>query len=353
MTRLPPDPEVVALQRAQVLCELRRFSEAIAALQGIVAADPAGSRAWMLLAQAHLGMGEHQTALDAAQTAIALNPHSEWPFQLASAALRGLGRDDEAADFARRAVALAPQNWAVHAQLAQSLAKTPDGLAEARRAADRAVALAPETAGAHMAAGAVAAAAGDRQTAGEAFRRVLTIDPQNAVAQHEFARMQLRKGRYRNANPTRLSTAASGFAGALGADPRLEQSRRALQAVIRTFLGYTAYFIFVVGVVAGRLGVHSTPTARRIVTIVLLALPVWFALRFLVQATPPVRSYVRQTLTSGRTGVAAVAEAIAVATLVLSCIITNSDQSTLVTLAIVFALLGRVALWSARPRVHR
>ena len=188
------EPSALAsLQSALNLCELCRFPDAASELSQIIAGDPRNAHAWCLMARAQLGQDRPRAALQAARAAGSLASDQEWPRRLESMALIHLGRDDEAADAAQHAVRLAPQRWYAHAQLAHALAHDQPRLEDARVAADRALELGPLEAGAHIAAGAVAAAAGRRDDAVEAFSMALSIDPENSVAHNELARLRGRK----------------------------------------------------------------------------------------------------------------------------------------------------------------
>jgi len=185
--------ELASLQRAQNLCELCRFPDAASELSEIIAGDPRNAHAWCLMARAQLGQDRPRAALQAARAAGSLASDQEWPRRLESMALIHLGRDDEAAEAAQHAVHLAPQRWYVHAQLAHALTHLGPRLEDARVAADRGVELGPHEAGAHIAAGAVAAADGRRLDALAAFSMALTLDPQNSVAHNELAKLRVRK----------------------------------------------------------------------------------------------------------------------------------------------------------------
>src|ERR1022692_1434686 len=145
MTVQQPDVQA-ALERATLLCDLRRFNEAVEQLRPALAVDPQNETGLCLMAQALLGQGFHEAALGMAQRAIAVNPDQEWPYRIAAFALDSLGRNEEAVAMARGSVRLAPHLAQAHTALARLLASGGRDLAEASAVADRALALAPHDA---------------------------------------------------------------------------------------------------------------------------------------------------------------------------------------------------------------
>ena len=346
--------EQATAERARALFELGRYADAIPILKRVIAAQPENAGAWTQLAYAEFETGEREGALGCARTAISLAPESEWPYRVASAALRAMGRSEDAADAAREAVRLAPHQYNGYVQLALAHARIPEHEQEAEAAALKATELGPRVAITHLTAGIVAAAAKRREEAAAAFHRALAIDPQNATAHNELARLQLRKGRGRNASPSRLATAATGFATAIRADPRAEASRRNLDIVMGAFLSWTAYFIFIDALIANATSSsHSPSTASRVIPIVLLAVPAGFALHFVVRLPPTLRGYVVRLATSGRTGLAAGCAAIAVAGVVAACLVSASTRPVMTAVAVIAAIAARVVLWSHRTHIAK
>ena len=74
------------------MLDVRRFDEASELLARVVSAEPESSRAWCLMARAHLGADRYADAVTAANRAVALDPADEWPHRLASNALVHLGK---------------------------------------------------------------------------------------------------------------------------------------------------------------------------------------------------------------------------------------------------------------------
>ena len=219
------------MQRAQTLCDLGRWADATLAAQQAVAAAPRDPAAWCLSARAQLGLGRARAALQAAQTAGSLDPAAEEPHHLSSLALEQLGRELEAATAAQDATRTAPDSWRAHARLARCLAALKDRLPEAHRAAERARALAPEEPGPHLAAGAVALAAGRPHDATSAYCAALGADPQCFEAHSRLASLRDKQTGWRRASPVAdraafgLRAAMTVAAGAGGAGAGRESVR--------------------------------------------------------------------------------------------------------------------------------
>jgi len=102
------------LARASAMLDVRRFDEASELLARVVSAEPESSRAWCLMARAHLGAERYTEAVTAANQAMALDPADEWPHRLASNALVHLGHHADALRAAYEACRLAPGYWQTH-----------------------------------------------------------------------------------------------------------------------------------------------------------------------------------------------------------------------------------------------
>ncbi len=340
-----------AAARAAALCDLGRFDDAIGVLGPLVAAEPEAPMPWCLLARANIGAGHNEDALGCATRAVALRPDDEWPHRLRSIALGRLDRHAEAVNEARQSVRLAPHLWQTHHRLAYAhLAGGWHG-DEARRAAAEACSLGPLEAVTHTAVGAVALAAGDRDTAEAAFRHALTIDPNSDVAHNELARLHLRRRSLANAGG--LADAASGFASALRANPRAGASRRNLELVVQVFLARAAYFIFLDAFLVARLLGSSPSTAARAAPVVALAVPGAFVARFVGRLPPDLRRYLRGAMTGPRARVAAAIETVAVVALVAGALSPESVRPGLAVAAAIAAFVGRVALSVERRRGGR
>jgi tetratricopeptide (TPR) repeat protein len=184
------------LERAQTLCDLARFADAVGVVSQAVTQNPRDPTAWCVMARAQLGAARPKAALHAARAAISLDPSIALPHRLASSALSELGRDQEAVTEAEEATRCAPTAWQGYARLAHCLAIFRDRLPEAQAAADKALSFMPDDdPGPHLAAGAVALAAGSRDDAKAAFCAALAIDPQCGDAHSKLAALQPGEGR--------------------------------------------------------------------------------------------------------------------------------------------------------------
>ena len=71
-------------ERAAIMIELGRFTDAIRVLGPVITAAPDDERAWCLLARARLGRQDLPAAISAARRASALDPAADWPYRIAS-----------------------------------------------------------------------------------------------------------------------------------------------------------------------------------------------------------------------------------------------------------------------------
>lgn len=226
MTEHPPE----LVQRAALLVDVNRAAEAVALLHRAVGLEPDDQRAWCELGRAELSCGHPSEALAAANRALGADPAQEWPHRLASIALNLLGQHEGAVRAARQAVRLAPFAWQTHVQLADSLADYPAPRrvrgqlrAEAWAAANRAVELAPLEPDPHCTIGHLLASQAAPQ-AERAFREALRLDPGNARALNGLGLVGMRNGR--------LVAAAADFGAAAAADPYDSVARGNISAAV-------------------------------------------------------------------------------------------------------------------------
>jgi tetratricopeptide (TPR) repeat protein len=180
------------LARASAMLDVRRFREASELLARVVSSEPESSRAWCLMARAHLGADRYADAVTAARRAVALDPADEWPHRLASNALVHLGKFAEALRAAREACKLAPSYWQTHVCVAQA-ALAAQRFDVATGAATRARGLAPNEPDVHFLSGKVSLARGDLAEAREHQERALALDPAHSGAMNELGRIRLRR----------------------------------------------------------------------------------------------------------------------------------------------------------------
>jgi tetratricopeptide (TPR) repeat protein len=174
------------------MLDVRRFDEATSLLAQLVAAEPESSRAWCLLARAHLGKERYTDALGAANRAVMMDPADEWPHRLASNALVHIGNYADALRAAEQACRLAPGFWQTHVCVAQA-ALAGHRLDVANDAAGRARALAPNEPDVHFLSGKVSLSGGQLADAREHQERALALDPTHSGAMNELGRIRLRR----------------------------------------------------------------------------------------------------------------------------------------------------------------
>lgn len=242
-----------ALHRAELLLDLKRPREAGEVASRAAAANPSDPQAWIVLARCYELTNEPTLALEMANRAIGLDPNNPDPHLIASRVLAGMGNRTVAVRAAQEAVRLATTSAHAQANLAVALSRLGTGssafghflprhLKLAAHHAQEAIRLAPNSTAGHFAAGYVADKSNHRRAARRHYHRVLSIDPQNAAALNNIAKLELGLGRF--------SRGGAGFARALAADPSLKIARRNVQATLHTMafglhaLGWLIYVSF-------------------------------------------------------------------------------------------------------------
>jgi tetratricopeptide (TPR) repeat protein len=344
-------PSDEAFDRAIAMCEEGRFAEASDLLQRIIADQPGNVDAWVQLARAQLGDGQHGDALTSADKAADLARTSSTPRVIASLALLLLGDTDRAVARARDAVQVDPFDWRALGVLAYFLASDRRTVQEARALVDRGIQLVPDEPAAHLIRGQVFAVIGDREAARGAFRRALDLDPGSSQAHHELAQLRLR----RRANaPSVLAEAAAGFERATSADASTERSRLKLELILRVFFSKVAYLLFIDAYVVGRVSSPSSGSTARLLPVLLLALPGYYAWRFLGRLTNPVRQRVRELLFRvGTIRRAALSEALSAIAIIAASIAPAGARTSLAVVGALAALVGRVVLYREAEHASR
>jgi Flp pilus assembly protein TadD len=236
----------VSTAHIEGLVDIGRYGEAITAAEQALASRPEDGRLLCLLAQAYLGSAQAPAALRAASSAAAQDPNSAWAQRLRSIAARLSGDPELGVAAARDAVRLAPYEWQSHLVLGSALLGLPGkrGVPEALSVAREATALGPEQTDCHALVGAALSAAGNPGGAEEAYRRALAIDPQNAPAINDLARISLGRGSH--------ADAAGGFRNALATDPSQRAARRNLEVVLQRVARPFSLAVWIVCVVLAR-----------------------------------------------------------------------------------------------------
>ena len=176
------------------------------------------SAAQCLLAQARLGCGSLDDALDGVTKAAALDPDGEWPPRLRSLVLERMGRHQQAIAAAEVAVERAPDLWLTHARLAEAITSDPAAVQTEHRnvtalsAARHAIRLAPDQPEAYVVLAGVHARRGEWEAMAAAQAAALARRPRDAGLHNDLALGRLR---LKHAVP-----AAEGFALAAELDPQ-------------------------------------------------------------------------------------------------------------------------------------
>jgi tetratricopeptide (TPR) repeat protein len=336
-----------ACRHGRALIGLRRYDEARTVLEQAVSDAPDDAEAWCLLSQAQYGCHDAAGARRSAASAVANEPEYEWAHRLLSLAELALGHHKEAEAAAREAALLAPNLWLTHVQLAQALSAPRRWrfgrdrrrrVEEATAEAARAVELAPNEPTAHVVTGMVAVRRRDRAFAQQAFLRALALDPLDEDAQNGLAALKLRMR-----SPEDLAGAATDYANVLSIDPRALDSRRGVEHVLRVFLAWTCYLVFLDVYFLGPVGVHTDSLAARLLPVAVLAIPALYAARFVARLTPDLRAYLfRLPLLVARLRLVVALEAVAVGALVAVAAAPQEARATLAGVSAGAALLARL-----------
>jgi tetratricopeptide (TPR) repeat protein len=297
------------VERAETLCELRRFEEAISLLNSTLASFPDSVEAWAQLCIAHLDNDQPADALQAAIRAANLAPDAGVPQLLLSAALRRLGRTDEALLAARRAVNAEPDNWSCQLQLGIALLSARK-VRQARLVAARVAAMAPHEPMSHLLLGDVARARRRYAEAEAHVRRALALDPASASTLSHLGLVELR--RFGPLNPARLAHSAGRVADALRADARDTTIRDRLDSLLAQFLYVESTLVWLVCGVLRALSQNGSPAARAF-PVALLAVPMIIGARTVRALPPAVRARLGTVLRERPIAAAVALETLAIA----------------------------------------
>ncbi|MBG0565137.1 tetratricopeptide repeat protein [Actinoplanes sp. NEAU-A11] len=303
------------MARAQLL---RGDPGAAAELLGpVLATEPDDVTALVLMTHAQLALKRPVLAEETARRAVRHAP--EWPDALSalSRALTALERHDEAIATAREAVRRQPENPYRHNRLAWAYLEEGRHPVEAEHAAREAVRHGPDEADFRLTYAMVMKQLNLLDRARQALRDALSLEPDNAVAQHELAALDV--VHHHPFALSRLARGASGLVGALRADPRQEASRFLLDVALRQFLVYTSIILVLLAYVGWRLAEGSAGGARIVAALAVLT-PAAYAGFFLARLDPALRRYLRDLLTHGRQRVAVLAAGLALCLLLLAVV---------------------------------
>ncbi|MEU9090076.1 tetratricopeptide repeat protein [Streptomyces sp. NPDC048428] len=232
-----------AVERADLLNDLKRYEEARELLARRLAEDPEDIRAWVELARSHVEDKEDGAkALEATEQALALNAEDIGALLMHARALRVGGRFPETEGVLREVIRLAPDYWFGYARLADWLwrirmissgqanggtARREDLVAALREAdlmAQEAIRLGPEKVYAYEVAWLIADMSANRGLADRMDEAILRLDPQ-----HELALARWTK-KAATAPGVRAKEAATLYSDALASAPGSASMQRGLDA---------------------------------------------------------------------------------------------------------------------------
>jgi tetratricopeptide (TPR) repeat protein len=331
---------------AMAAAQFQRGDAAAAAelLGPVLAAEPDHVRALVLMTHAQLALNRPDLAHHAAHRAVQVAPGSAEALAALSRALTGLDRHGEAVRLAGAALRREPGNAYRHNRLAWALLGDGGRAVEAEHAARQAVHLDPNEADFRITYAMVMKQLGHTGRARQALRDALAMEPDNAVARHELATLDVV-----HRNPFalgRLARGASGLAGALRVDPGQQASRFMLDVALRRFLVYTTIVLALLAYVGWRVLEFSVPGARLLAACAALA-PAGFAAYFVHRLDRPLRAYLVTVLTQGRQRIAAVLAAAGVALLLTATAAPEPWLSWLLGLAAAGGFAARLLTVSA------
>ncbi|MEU7281580.1 tetratricopeptide repeat protein [Streptomyces sp. NPDC045431] len=230
-----------AVERADLLIDLKRYDEARDLLARRLAEDPEDVRAWVKLARSHLcDEKDGAKALEATERALALDPEDIGALVMHAHALREARRFPETEGVLREVIRLAPDYWYGYALLANWLWRVKSfragqanggeipreaylaALRESGDLAREAIRLGPEEVYAYEVAWSIADLAGDRNAADQLDEAILRLDPQHEEALERWTK------RTAAAPGVKAAEAATLYADALASAPDSAPMRRGL-----------------------------------------------------------------------------------------------------------------------------
>jgi tetratricopeptide (TPR) repeat protein len=175
-----------------VLCQLGRFEDALSPIRQMIALNPYDRWARCQLAFCFHRLNRLEEGVRAAEEAIRVAPEYDWPHRLRGVMLAQRGDYSEAARSLREAARLNPDSYLVW-QAFNWLVPRPEYEAEVLAAAQEAVRLSPDDTWAWFALGR-AHQQTDRRAAVDAYRKCLSLDPENSTAHNNLGWIYLNLG---------------------------------------------------------------------------------------------------------------------------------------------------------------
>jgi tetratricopeptide (TPR) repeat protein len=175
----------------QALTNQRRFDDAIAHLQGVLARRPDDAVAMGLLADAHFARGAFTEAISGYEAFLAVDPNRPDALGNLAIAYVNTGQLDRALPAFRRAAELQPTNLQASLNLTRALLDRghASDLAEASARADALAAAAPQEPAVHSLRGLALERQRQFAEARAAYERALALDPSHLPAREGLARL--------------------------------------------------------------------------------------------------------------------------------------------------------------------
>lgn len=224
------------INQAQTLYQQGNLTEAIAAYESAVAADPTNPNIYVELARLQVWKGRYEDAITNTQNALLKNPNHPMAHAVQGWALGNLDRYGEAEVALKKAITLDPNNSLAHAYYAETLIDQNDpslievaadesrqalqldktfeayrarglvlmntgaeNMQEAVDAFQSAIAINKNFPDVHLYLGIAYKNLGDFDSAEESFLSAYALDPKNAIALTEISRAYFADGRYTQA----------------------------------------------------------------------------------------------------------------------------------------------------------
>lgn len=349
MTESVREEPAALRHRAQYLIDLRRYSAALDVVATGLVQHPADGALLYLGAAASLNMGDLEAGERFAERAVAAAPDWSAPLCCLALAQLKLGQPARAVESVAAAIRLEPNDWSSHALAARICAELPAYRSTGLEAARRAVRLAPGEVEPRLALANIALVSGNVRLAREACDQALRIDPNSPEALNELGRIKLKRKDHLGA--------AADFAQAAQRDVRLDVAVHNIDVAIWSAVGWLFVRLWVVVIFLGQFTAASGGRLFGVFTLtVLVGLLTWQGVRLSAGLRSGVpRRYLRELPRRDRPLVVAVVfMAIAIAALVVTCLVTgaNTRGPWLVT-GIVAMFVSRLCLVLGKRRLSR
>lgn len=219
------------LERAEALCEIERWHEAIHELGKALADEPHNYRALCHLSRCHIQLKEYDRALMFAQKAIEIDPTQEWAFRLQSSVYEHKKDRKKSFKAAQEAVKQEPQSTYALQTLAYSQMRRGKHN-DAEQTAIKIRQIAPDSVEAHKTMGYVEFNKGNFEQAEINFKRALKLEATNYDSLNMLGETLLKRFDTVNGYKTRrkwLVEAMDCFRQAILTDPNRHEAKNNLK----------------------------------------------------------------------------------------------------------------------------